>query len=661
MKLIAAQVTKYRSIDDSTKVELEPDVTALVGKNESGKTSFLRALHGLKPVDGATFDFDIEFPRKDWADYKDTAVKEPVVVVRADFELQDPDVGAFKEEFGSDTLVSSKFTVKKDYANKVTVDVSMNEKAAIRHFLTTLKVDSEAARAEALKCVGTLAETTTALTAHADPAVKALAPPLAKRFPKSVNQTTMDWIWKRLPTFVYFSDYEFMPGTASIPYLIDRKNNKNLTIGETTLLRLISRAGLTLDELKDERKFERHVASLEAAAISITKEVFKFWTQNKNLKVKFLTSGPEAGDARLQNGPLVRVRIENTKHDVTVPFDERSRGFVWFFSFLAYFNELERTADTGLILLLDEPGQSLHATAQADLLRFIDDRLSVKCQVVYTTHSPFMVDARRLTRVRTVQDMDDGGTVVSRDVFRNDAATIFPLQAALGLEITQSLFVGPNNLLVEGKSEVLYLPIMGARLATAKRTNLNPRWTVVPIGGIDKAPSFVSLFGGQKLHLALLMDYANHQRKLVDELRKKLGSSNVLSLNMFRDGKESDIEDMFEVSEYLAIVNEVYRQQLRKPIVADDLTLEGDRIVPRIEHYFAAHHINGGTFQHGHVAEQYARGLKDGPALSEATLARFEAIFAAANNLLPDVGGKTVLASVPAKAPGGKSPATIAN
>jgi predicted ATP-dependent endonuclease of OLD family len=97
--------------------------------------------------------------------------------------------------------------------------------------------------------------------------------------------------------------------------------------------------------------------------------------------------------APLNEGPILQLRIKNDRHRVTVSLDERSCGFIWFFSFLAYFNNVEQADETELILLLDEPGLSLHACAQADLLRLIDERLAPRHQVLYTTHSPFMVDA----------------------------------------------------------------------------------------------------------------------------------------------------------------------------------------------------------------------------------------------------------------------------
>ncbi len=115
--------------------------------------------------------------------------------------------------------------------------------------------------------------------------------------------------------------------------------------------------------------------------------------------------------------------------------------------------------------MLDEPGLTLHGKAQADLLRYFDDKLAPKHQVVFTTHSPFMVPVDNLPSVRIVEDKIyqpkpgqwvSDGTKVRDDTLATDQ-NVFPLQGALGYEITQTLFVGKHTLLVEGPGDILYL------------------------------------------------------------------------------------------------------------------------------------------------------------------------------------------------------------
>lgn len=223
---------------------------------------------------------------------------------------------------------------------------------------------------------------------------------------------------------------------------------------------------------------------------------------------------------------MVKIQIDNLNHRVTVPLSERSAGFIWFFSFLSQFKQLKKSTGNAIILL-DEPGLTLHGKAQADLLRYIEERLLPEHQVIFTTHSRFMVPSGKIDCVRIVEDVvrHEGrkttvfGTKVSSDVLSVDQDTLFPLQGALGYEITQSLFIAPNTLLVEGPSDILYLQAFSTALKSRKREGLDPRWVVCPSGGIDKISPFVSLFGGNSLNIAVLCDLAVGDKGKLERLK----------------------------------------------------------------------------------------------------------------------------------------------
>ena len=308
-------------------------------------------------------------------------------------------------------------------------------------------------------------------------------------------------------------------------------------------------------------------ARVEAASIKISRQIFKYWSQNRHLKVQFSLESGRPGDVAPFNvGNIMRTRILNTLHDMTVPFDDRSAGFVWFFSFLVLFSQVKKKHGN-VVILLDEPGLNLHAKAQADLLRFINEELKPHHQVLYTTHSPFMVPADDLASVRTVEDVvnykPDGqvdavlGTKVGDQVLSTDRDTLFPLQGALGYEITQSLFIGKNTLIVEGPSDVLYLQAASVELTRRGRKGLDPRWTICPAGGVDKVAAFLSLFGGNDLHVAILVDYAQGQKAKVESLRKSklLASGHVFTTTDFCQQSEADVEDLFGSELYTDLVN----------------------------------------------------------------------------------------------------------
>src|SRR5690606_36906837 len=78
---------------------------------------------------------------------------------------------------------------------------------------------------------------------------------------------------------------------------------------------------------------------------------------------------------------------------------------IWFFSFLVWFSQMKANYADKLIVLLDEPGLTLHGKAQKDLLRYIREKLQPEYQVIYTTHSPFMLDIENIFSLRTVEDV----------------------------------------------------------------------------------------------------------------------------------------------------------------------------------------------------------------------------------------------------------------
>ena len=132
---------------------------------------------------------------------------------------------------------------------------------------------------------------------------------------------------------------------------------------------------------------EAFISELEATSNSITDQFLEYWSTNNNLEIQFEIQP-------VGNDKYLNIRIRNTKHRVTLPLKNRSKGFIWFFSFLVWFSKIERHEN--VIILLDEPGLNLHAEAQNDLLRYIDEMLAPKYQVIYTTHSPFMIDPAKL-------------------------------------------------------------------------------------------------------------------------------------------------------------------------------------------------------------------------------------------------------------------------
>jgi predicted ATP-dependent endonuclease of OLD family len=650
LKLTKAHITNFRSVLDTGEFTLA-GVTCLVGKNESGKTTVLHALERINPVDKSKkkFDKDLEYPRGYLAEYEQRHPGGEARVISTTWTLDSDDVAALEAELGEGCLRSREVIVEKEYSQEArSWTVPVDEAQVVNGFLARFGVKAAEKKQLAATTVKDFAAKVAAL-AEASTEAKAAAAEVAKFRDGSATSKAIDILFKRLPEFLYFSSYDRMDGRVQLEALEAAKGNNSLTPGQHIFHDFLDFAGTSAAELRGATTFEKLKAKVEAASISISKQVFAYWSQNKNLKVEFTLEAGRSGDpAPFNSGHVMHTRIRNKLHDMTVPFDDRSAGFTWFFSFLVKFSQVEKRQGN-VIILLDEPGLNLHAKAQADLLRYFKEKLEPKHQVIYTTHSPFMVPTADIMSVRTVEDVvvyrageepEVLGTKVGDDVLSTDRDTLFPLQGALGYELSQSLFVGEHTLLVEGPSDVLYVQALSNALKALGRKYLDPRWTLCPAGGVDKVWAFVSLFGGNKLHVAALIDYATGQKGNVEKLRKSqlLRDGHVLLATDFCDQAEADTEDLLGEELFLDLVNGAYAIPKAQTLVAGSLPAGPGanlRVVPKVE---AAMKLIPSVkeFDHFHQASwliQNPAGLV--PARYGAAFDRFEQLFIALNKLLP--------------------------
>lgn len=641
MRLTQARVTKFRSIEDSGWVSFD-DVTCLVGKNESGKTAFLQALARLRPVPGMPSKYDpvMNYPSKDYGLYRRKHADNPDTVVEVKFELTDDQMADIEAMFGAGVMTSGKTVgLSKDYKNQSPWSFNTEEVVVVKHLLGKAGLSAPVlAEAEGVATVPALLALLSGLAEPMAATTAVIA--TINGWPGGLFRrqlTTLLNAWA--PRFFYFDDYSLMRGRVSVQHLKAKVAADELDERDRNFLAFLAVGGAELEEFEDEQNFERLTRELEATANSIGGQVFKYWTQNKLLRVNVQVSQANSDDEPpLDSGTILNVRIFNERHGVTVPFDERSRGFVWFFSFFAYFSDLQ-AAPGSLILLLDEPGLSLHAKAQGDFLTFIEERLAPEFQTVYTTHSPFLIDPTHFERIRTVQDVDDVGTVISDEVFRNDSDTVFPLQAALGYELAQTLFLAPDNLLVEGPSDLIYLQVLGEAVLAKGGEPLDPRWVIVPVGGADKLSTFVSLIGANQMNVAVLMDVSKKDQQRVRELQKNghLKNNALIEVGQFVGRDDADIEDIFAPRFYIKLVNGAYEKALTNKLLVKDLTDQNPRITRRIETYFNAEQVGGtGRFSHYRPAAYLQR--EQGTLLAqidEATVERAEEMFKVLNGLLP--------------------------
>ena len=661
MKLKAFRVRNYRSISDSTCISVD-SLTALVGRNESGKSNLLRALCSMNPSGGVeALDPVVNFPRDRPLD--DCTDETPVVTSLWDLDQREQEevcdlwrratkISEVRIEMtyggqrgvtptGCDRRVDEE--VLRDSVTRVAEEAGhratesgQDDTSAIESALATLSdtlsrvgQPEQWAReaASALRELrGKLAEAgiqpTETLT---DEAAR-----LENLIGDVVGSSALtDWVLAKLPVFIYLDEYPRIEGRQNIAEYVNRSNAGQQSESDRRFAKMCRVAGLSPQRLHDllhQRQPETRNQLANRASALVTKEIRRLWKDRK-LKVRFDTDGDHLNTL---------VSDPNSLFDVEVNLDERSRGFQWFFSFYVTFAADTKDGDAeNAMLLLDEPGLHLHARSQADLLDHLEN--DFHNQIIYTTHSPFMVPTHALETIRTVAISEEEGTTVSNDP-TGDSRTLFPLRAALGFDLAQSLFIGHNNLVVEGITDYWALSSISEYLNDVDGCGLNADITITPAGGASKIAYMVALLSSHRLNVVALLDQEGSAKRTRDELLKSkmIRDKQVLFVSeAFGNGvvEEADMEDLLDPGVYEKLVRESYSKELEGTTL--DLNANIPRVAKRFEYAFADAKL---TFHKTRPMRLWLTQMGSAPRTlaTEETVERFRRLFGNINRAFED-------------------------
>jgi predicted ATP-dependent endonuclease of OLD family len=224
-----------------------------------------------------------------------------------------------------------------------------------------------------------------------------------------------------------------------------------------------------------------------------------------------------------------------------------------------------------------------------------------------------------------------GGSIISDSIQEKDPNTLFPLQAALGYDIAQNLFISKKNLLVEGVSDLIILTAVSGILEAENRTFLRNDITIVPTGGLEKVATFISLLRGSKLEIACLLDTFTDPRgkaKLDKMIALKIiHKSKIRFFDEFIEGKnEADLEDLFTKSDYLKIFNSAFHEF--DEIAESDLDPNRPTTVKQINYK-----IGKDRFNHYRPANELLKIGTKAEFFSQKTLNNFEKVISEINKL----------------------------
>ncbi len=489
MKLLRFRVQQYKRIEDSDWIETG-DVTAMVGKNEVGKSSIFRALSKLNPSDNEGFNKQQELPHKSYVKLKD----ELICPITAEFEILE------NEEFITKIKKPHKLIVKKDYDNNFYFNLDGQDVA---------------------------------------------------------DEEKSSKIKEFLPRFIYFDNYDKIKGRFDIPnfisaYTADPDNRTIRTercmfeyVGLDPAKLLELKTTPEMPEAEKYKRVEERKILCDSAASSMTDE-FRNWWKVRDYRFDYRMDDDSFG-----------VYVSDHIDTTSVELDQRSSGLRYFFSFFLIFTVESKRGHTNSILLLDEPGLHYHATFQLDLIDFFKE-LSKKNQLLYSTHSPFLVDDDNLDDVKIVyEDRDTKKIKVSANgVWPKDAETLFPLRLSWWNSVFQSYMQDKTHMLVEGITDSRILKKINKILINNGHDGLDPEIVIAPGGG-NRMSALISILKTSDVSQFYFLDGDKPGLSRAKHYTKDFDLTGLTTKN-FSKLDHSSLEDLIPKYVYLNAVKSAY-------------------------------------------------------------------------------------------------------
>lgn len=688
MTLARFRVKTFRSVEDSGWIDVD-DVTALIGTNEAGKSNLLLPLWKLNPAKNGEIHPTSDFPRKHFSAFR-SAENKPVFI-EAEFAVHGALRTRLARKAGLGEEAVAKVTVRRRLDSEYEIDFPLvpqartvaakdlsallesarSEIASMAPMKTEKELTSSILDAianaqcelpESGECeVGAVArihDVLLNLNLESAPKTSSIVPrfqrlqedvgthrsSLLKAHPRD-SEDVKKLIIESLPKFVYYSNYGNLDSEIYLPHVIQNlKREGELGQKESakarTLKVLFEFVNLQPEEIlelgKDvhaqgqrpteaqveqsaEKKKERSIL-LQSASTRLTEEFRQWWKQ---------------GDYRFRfeaDGDHFRIWVADDRRPEEVELEGRSTGLQWFLSFYLVFLVESQDTHSDCILLLDEPGHSLHPLAQRDLSDFFDG-LAQHNQILYTTHSPFLVEADRLDRARKVFVAPDGTSKATSDLGADGGDPTkrgagYAVHAALGLSVAEGLLIGCESVIVEGPSDQHYLTAIKTLLI--RNGSLKPGREIVfpPAGGAKGIKAVASILGGRDdVPPLALLDSDAQGTMFAQQLRTSLYAEEpgrVLQVGSFVKVEGAEVEDLIPTDIIVQAVDRMVREP-ETPFESHHNTSKP--IVPQIEAWVTE---GGATLEKGwkvELAKRVKRALLDGAIVPEETLEIWQRLF----------------------------------
>ncbi len=357
-------------------------------------------------------------------------------------------------------------------------------------------------------------------------------------------------LFKYIPVFEFFEDFaSLLPNKIDLEDLLTENSNCE---GYKAAKNFLKIAGLDADFFreKNHRILKQKIENLNG---EITINFQDYWRQNvgkdNKIRLNFELEHYDYTVPEKSGKPYLEFWIKD-KQERLYP-KQRSRGVRWFLSF---YLELKATASknkVNRVLLIDEPGLSLHARAQEDVLIVFED-LKENMQIIYSTHSPHLVNIDKLYRIlavqRTDENIENSDTIVldTKSLYSASSDTLSPIYSLMGTRLNEQQFIQKkNNIIIEDTVTYYYINTVASLL------DFNDAF-FLPATGVSNIPVLTNILIGWKLDFIILTTDNDESKKIRDMLKKTYfvrneehATDRLVLLKGFRM-----IEDMFSAIDF---------------------------------------------------------------------------------------------------------------
>lgn len=592
MRLTQVRIQNYKSIVDTEWIPIEDDITTLLGRNESGKTSFLEAIR--------YFDQDREIQDRELNDGQEYSENHHLPITSLRIELSDEAAERFSElrdfEQG-DEIIATKYS-------DGTRELSTPQGEELGEYVDPVQNTQATVEAMWQELNSLRNENTGNYRNHFDNNIKNPANRIRNNENPDISQVE-SWVRNLLNALENIPEQnddirdakkKWCTEIAELNNIIkhvDGENDPRYLLppivyhgGFDTISDDIQVNSVDSDEHRtfrnllgivelDYENFDNlglHEQNrvLESASGTIRGQVNDLWEQKEvDVEINYRDNRFTVGikDTALAHLDSEDGEDQAVSRSLKQP-SERSKGFQWFLSF--YINlraETDNEESPNQIILLDDPAVFLHPEGKKNWLRAIE-QLSESAQIIYSSHSPFLIRKEYPNRIRVVEDREDDGTVVTEDFHKSDAMTLEPLRNALGIGLGDSPFVSKRKILVEGVSD--YDILTG--LANYYRDHLEEdilSWdeiTIMPTNGGNNMVQAAKWVASEEFSYVLLLDNDSKGKEVeqdIEEHHHEINPDRIVLLEKDDDERNFniEIEDLFEPEFYIESVNTAYQEQ----------------------------------------------------------------------------------------------------